>query len=145
MGRCVERRHKLGHRREGLIWRAGKRMSWDERFERVRARLHNRAYAYRALFLHPQVEPARWWQPQFWRAPRGGDIGPAAAVVLRDLASYCYATKPTLKISQVTQQSDPLAMAFAEGRRDVFNRIIALCNLTSDQIERIATNRSNEE
>lgn len=120
-------------------------MAWDERFERVRARIHNRAFAYRALFLHPKPEPLKWWQADYWRVPNGGDLGPAADVVLRDLAAYCYATKPTLKISQVTQQSDPIAMAFAEGRRDVFNRITALCNLNSDQIDRIANHRSNDE
>lgn len=122
-------------------------MAWDERFERVRARLHNRVFSYRALFLQPgsgQPRP-RWWQPAFWRAPEGGELGPAADVVLRDLAAYCYAKKPTLKVSQVTQQSDALAMAFAEGRRDVFNRITAMCNLTHDQIDRIAHARSNDE
>ena len=103
-------------------------MSWNEAFERLRARLNNRASCYRALFKTP-----------------GGELGPAADVVMRDLARYCYTGKPTLKVSQVTQQSDPLAMAFAEGRRDVFNRIVAMCNLTPDQIERIAHARSIEE
>jgi len=122
-------------------------MSWNENFERVRARMHNRVFCYRAVFVHPKSEaPApRWWQPAFWRAPVGGDLGPAAETVLRDLAHYCYANKPTLKVSGVTQQSDALAMAFAEGRRDVFNRITAMSNLTSDQIERIAHARSNDE
>lgn len=103
-------------------------MAWNESFERVRARLSRRASFYRALFKSP-----------------GGDLQPAADYVLRDLASYCYVNKPTLKVSQVTQQSDPLAMAFAEGRRDVFNRIVSLCNLSPDQIERIAQHRTNDE
>lgn len=64
---------------------------------------------------------------------------------MEDLARYCYANKPTLKVSHVTQQSDPLAMAFAEGRRDVFNRIVAMCNLTSDQIEHIARARTADD
>lgn len=103
-------------------------MAWNEAFERVRARLNRRASFYRALFKTP-----------------GGELQPAADYVLRDLANYCYASKPTLKVSQVTQQSDALAMAFAEGRRDVFNRITAMCNLSSDQIERIAQHRTNDE
>lgn len=94
--------------------------------DRIRARLTRRSDAYRALFLH------------------AGQLGPQAEVVLRDLAKYCYADKPTLKVSPITGQSDPLAMAFAEGRRDVFNRIKAMCNLTDDQINRIA-NRGNDE
>lgn len=121
-------------------------MSWDAGFERVKARMHSRTMAYRALFLHPQqASPARWWQPAFWRRPQGGQIGPAADIVLRDLARYCYASKPTLKVSRVTQQSDALAMAFAEGRRDVFNRIVALSNLTPDQITNIAQRVNQDE
>ena len=103
-------------------------MAWNEAFERVRARLSRRSAMYRALFMNP-----------------GGDMQHAAEYVMRDLAAYCYASKPTLKISQVTQQSDPLAMAFAEGRRDVFNRISAMCNLSQDQIDRIAQHRTNDE
>jgi len=115
-------------------------MSFNAAAERVRARMHSRMFSYRAIFLHPESNdpPARWWQPAYWRKPTGGDLNVSAEVVMRDLARYCYVTRPTLKVSQVTQQSDALAMAFAEGRRDVFNRITALCNLTSDQIERIA-------
>jgi len=103
-------------------------MGWNEAFERVRARLRNRAWCYRALFMTP-----------------GGELGPAAETVMKDLAQYCYASRSTLKVSQVTQQSDPLAMAFAEGRRDVFNRITAMCSLSPDQIDRIAQHRTHDE
>ncbi|QAZ38438.1 hypothetical protein C1M51_02825 [Methylibium sp. Pch-M] len=103
-------------------------MSWNESVERLKQRLHRRAHAYRSLFLTP-----------------GADIAPAAAIVLKDLARYCYASKPTLKVSPITGSSDPLAMAFAEGRRDVFNRITALCELTDDQIQRIANSKGNDE
>jgi hypothetical protein len=103
-------------------------VTWNEAFERVRARLADRRAAYRAVFKTNDGKVNTW-----------GDV------VLKDLARYCYAGKPTLKISQVTQQSDALAMAFAEGRRDVFNRIVAMCNLTSDQIERIAHARTSDE
>jgi len=103
-------------------------MSWNESFERLRARLFNRAFCYRAVFK-----------------TQSGDLAPAAETVLRDLARYCYAGKTTLKVSPTTQQTDPYAMAFAEGRRDVFNRITAMCNLTQDQIERIAHARGTDE
>jgi hypothetical protein len=123
-------------------------MAWNEQAERLRARVHRRAFGYRALFLigderPSMVDTAPWWA--FWRKPTGGTLKPAADIVLADLAHYCYAKKPTLKVSQVDQHTDPLAMAFAEGRRDVFNRITAMCNLTSDQIDRIAHSRSDSE
>jgi hypothetical protein len=115
---------------------------WNEAYERHRARISNRAYAYRALFVVPKQVKRPWWK--FW-VKTETEISQAAYIVLRDLAAYCYANKPTLKVSQVDQHADPLAMAFAEGRRDVFNRITALCNLTDSQIERIAHARSNDE
>ena len=120
-------------------------MAWNEQFERVRARLHNRAFGYRALFVESQaaIDTAPWWA--FWRKPSGGDMKPAAEIVLKDLAHYCYAGRSTLKVSQADQHADALAMAFAEGRRDVFNRITAMCNLTSDQIDRISHARTTDE
>lgn len=120
-------------------------MGWNEGFERMRARMNRRAFGYRAVFVQdsPVVDTNPWWA--FWRKPSGGTFSPAGEIVMRDLANYCYASKPTLKVSQVTQQSDPLAMAFAEGRRDVFNRIVAMCNLSHDQIDRIAQHRTNDE
>ena len=99
---------------------------------RTRQKLHNRATAYKAVFM---VGPS---------APPDAEIAPAAEVVLRDLAAYCYANKPTLKISPQTGMVDSHAMAFAEGRRDVFNRLTALCGLTEAQIARIAHNRESE-
>jgi hypothetical protein len=96
-------------------------------FERIRARLARRADAYQALFLG-----------------RDKNVAPHAAVVLRDLARYCYVNKPTLKVSPITGQTDPYAMAFAEGRRDVFNRIMSMTNLTDEQINRLAP-RGNED
>lgn len=121
-------------------------MAWNEAFERIRARLHNRAFSYQALFVTraPQEKDSRTWLERLYK-PAPVRLNAAADTVLRDLAQYCYANKPTLKVSPTTQQTDALAMAFAEGRRDVFNRITAMCNLTSDQIERIASQRSTEE
>lgn len=102
-------------------------MILSQALERVRARLGDRRWAYRTLFMHD------------------GKPTPAAAIVLRDLSKYCYAARPTLKVSQVTQQSDPLSMAFAEGRRDVWNRIWAMCGLTDDQIHAITQERDSND
>ncbi len=102
-------------------------MSIADTAARIRARLTRRADAYRALFLRPDKE-----------------LAVPAEIVLRDLARYCYATRPTLKVSPMTGQADPIAMAFAEGRRDVLNRIIAQVNLTDEQINRISTRGQDE-
>lgn len=113
--------------------------------DRARARVHRRVSSYRAIFLQArgaEPAPAPWWA--FWRRPRGGVPTPPADVVLRDLAVYCYAQRPTLKVSQVDQHVDPLAMAFAEGRRDVYLHIMTMLNLTSDQLERLAQRSADE-
>lgn len=102
-------------------------MIWNELAERIRARLYRRRDAYRAMF-----------------APMG-DLGPMAEVVIRDLAHYCHASRTSLVFSPVTRQCDPLALAFAEGKRDVFNRIMGQLNLTSDQIDRIAYQKEPEQ
>lgn len=104
-------------------------MTQQSLYERIRTRMQTRASSYRALFVRPG----------------GAELTQAAEVVMRDLARYCYAGKSTLKVSHVTQQSDPIATAFAEGRRDVWLRITAMCNLTDEQIARIATSRSNDD
>lgn len=53
------------------------------------------------------------------RLTRDGEI------VLTDLRRFCRATASTAIISPVSKTIDPLAMAMAEGRREVWNRIIA--------------------
>lgn len=58
-----------------------------------------------------------------------GEISRDGARVLRDLAEFCHSSRSTLKVSPTTRQVDPLAMAAAEGRRDVFRRIVAFIDL----------------
>lgn len=48
-----------------------------------------------------------------------------AEVVLADLRRFCRATASTAIISPVTKSVDPIAMAMAEGRREVWNRLMA--------------------
>lgn len=54
-----------------------------------------------------------------------GDLGPDAKVVMADLKRFCRATTSTVMVSPVTKTIDPIAMAMAEGRREVWNRIMA--------------------
>ena len=70
-------------------------------------RLQRRKYAYRRLFL--------------------GDDGLNAdgQAVLTDLAKFCKANQSTMVVSPVSRQVDPIASAMAEGRREVWLRIMA--------------------
>lgn len=102
-------------------------MTWDSFQERVRARMFRRRDAYRAVFT-----------------ARDGDLGPMAEVVMQDLSHYCHVRRTSFKFSPVSRQSDALAMAFCEGQRDVFNRIVSQLQLTNDQIDRIAYTKEQE-
>lgn len=58
-------------------------------------------------------------------------------VVLAELRKFCHWNRPTLKVSATTGMVDPLAMANAEGRREVFLRIVELCNLNDEKIAQL--------
>ncbi len=60
--------------------------------------------------------------------------GPAADVVLADLAKFCHATRPTAVVSPVSRQVDPIASAIAEGRREVWLRIQGHLHLSDDVV-----------
>jgi len=63
-----------------------------------------------------------------------GNIGPEAKHVLNDLRKFCRATGTTVVVSPVSKTIDPLAMAMAEGRREVWNRIMAHLYINEKQI-----------
>lgn len=66
---------------------------------------------------------------------KDGDIHESGRRVLTDLAKFCRANDTTTMISPVTRCVDPLASAQAEGRREVFLRIMLHLNLSeSDMI-----------
>jgi 2-succinyl-5-enolpyruvyl-6-hydroxy-3-cyclohexene-1-carboxylate synthase len=46
-------------------------------------------------------------------------------VVLADLAKFCRANSSTAIVSPVSRSVDPIAMAMAEGRREVWLRLMA--------------------
>lgn len=58
-----------------------------------------------------------------------GRIHPSAEMVLADLKRFCRATSSTMVISPVSKSCDPIAMAMAEGRREVWMRIQAHLHL----------------
>jgi hypothetical protein len=63
-----------------------------------------------------------------------GKFNPTAKVVLSDLRKFCRATGSTVVVSPVTKQIDPIAMAMAEGRREVWNRIMAHLYVDEKQV-----------
>jgi hypothetical protein len=71
------------------------------------AKLRRRRYSYRRLFL-------------------GEDgLNADGQVVLADLAKFCRANSSTAIVSPVSRSVDPIAMAMAEGRREVWLRLMA--------------------
>jgi hypothetical protein len=54
-----------------------------------------------------------------------GDLHRDSEIVLADLRRFCRANTSTALISPVSKAIDPIAMAMAEGRREVWNRLMA--------------------
>lgn len=55
---------------------------------------------------------------------KDGELTPEGKAVMKDLAKFCRAYEPTTIVSPVTRCVDPLATMQAEGRREVYNRIL---------------------
>ena len=61
----------------------------------------------------------------------------AAEVVLADLKRFCRADTSTVVVSPVSKAIDPLAMAMAEGRREVWNRIQSYLHMADREITQL--------
>lgn len=83
------------------------------------ARLFQRRKAYRATFMDGE-----------------GKLTWCGEQVLMDLAKFCRFNSSTAMISPVGKTVDPVAMGIAEGRREVFLRIIGAMHM--DQRKLIA-------
>jgi hypothetical protein len=87
------------------------------------AKLRRRRYAYRRLFL-------------------GEDgLNADGQTVLADLAKFCRANSSTAVVSPISRSVDPIATAMAEGRREVWLRIMAHLHLE----DRVVINLNEEE
>lgn len=77
----------------------------------------------------------KWWRlsrkVNAYRSLEGAHGWP---IVAADLAEFCYWKKSTNKVSPVTITTDPLAMAQAEGRREVFLRIMEMMDTNDIKI-----------
>jgi len=71
------------------------------------AKILKRRYAYRRIFLPED------------------DLSMDAKIVLADLAKFCRATSSTAVVSPISRSVDPIATAMAEGRREVWLRLMA--------------------
>jgi len=86
-------------------------------------RIRGRRRQYRRLFLDGE-----------------GRLTPAAAAVLADLKRFCRAETSTVVVTPVSKAVDPLAMAMAEGRREVWNRIQQHLHLPEREISQLKEN-----
>ena len=69
-----------------------------------------------------------------------GRVNLAAAPVLADLKRFCRAETSMVVVSPVSKAVDPLAMAMAEGRREVWNRIQQHLHLPEREISQLKEN-----
>ena len=83
-------------------------------------RLFRRRQSYRRLFLDGD-----------------GKANPSAEIVLADLKRFCRAETSTAVVSPVSKAIDPLAMAMAEGRREVWNRIQSYLHMADREITQL--------
>lgn len=77
----------------------------------------SRKQSYRRLFMNDQ-----------------GDLTRDGEVVLADLRRFCRASSSTAIVSPISKTIDPLAMAMAEGRREVFLRVAAHLYINEKQV-----------
>lgn len=63
-----------------------------------------------------------------------GKLSPEAKLILADLKRFCCATRPTIRVSPQSGMIDPIAMGVAEGRREVWNRMMANLHLDENLI-----------
>ena len=80
-------------------------------------RILNRKAAYRRTFMDAS-----------------GNISRDGEIVLADLRKFCRANSTTVIVSPISKSIDPLAMAMAEGRREVWLRLIAHLHIDEKQV-----------
>jgi len=66
-------------------------------------------------------------------ADADGKLTREGRAVLAHLADFCRVSRSTLVVSPVTRTVDTHATMVAEGRREVFNKIVQILSLTDEQ------------
>lgn len=82
----------------------------DRLQQAIANKLLRRRMSYRALF--------------FGEGLGRGELSPAGRIVIADLARFCRAYTSTTVVSEKSGVVDPIASAVAEGRREVFLRLL---------------------
>lgn len=54
--------------------------------------------------------------------------------VMADLAQFCHYNRPITKINPITNAVDPIAMAIAAGRHEVFLRILTMMDTNDEKL-----------
>ena len=90
-------------------------------------RIFKRRQCYRRLFLDGD-----------------GNVNVSAEIVLADLKRFCRVETSTVVVSPVTKTIDPLAMAMAEGRREVWNRIQQYLQMADRDIAQLKEDADGE-
>lgn len=73
-----------------------------------------------------------------------GSLTPDGEVIMRDLRKFCRATTSTAMMSPIRGAVDPIAMAIAEGRREVFNRINEYLHLSDRTIHNLREDSTDD-
>jgi hypothetical protein len=95
--------------------------------EKLLARIRKRKYAYRRMFLG-----------------ENGQLSADGQAVLADLAKFCKANQSTAVVSPISRTVDPIASALAEGRREVWLRIMAHLHIEDRVIFNLNEEENNE-
>ena len=84
------------------------------------------------------MNPARWFRERILNRKRSyrrlflgddGDLTESGRIVLGDLKKFCRGDQSTTMVSPISRTVDPLASMQAEGRREVYTRIIQMLHL----------------
>lgn len=87
----------------------------------------NRSLAYQRVFLTDD-----------------GALNADAVVIFGDLKRFCHVDRSTVKVT-AANTIDPLAMAMAEGRREVFMRMVQIMNLDESALSRLQEPNPSED
>lgn len=93
----------------------------------ILSRLNKRRAAYRAVFLQQDEQ-----------------VKPSCVEVLKDLRRFCHADRPTYRVGG-DGNVDPLASMVAEGRREVWQRIVEHLHLDDRFITNLREEHPNGE
>jgi hypothetical protein len=88
-------------------------MTLGQRFHRF----WNRRANYRGCFTDPS-----------------GKLTKQGEAVLQDLAVFCRANRSIVTVSPIQRTVDTHATMLAEGRREVYNRIVQILGMTDEQL-----------